>query len=125
MVWTLWIGLGSLLAGLGVGLGAFGAHYLKSRVAADYLAVFETATRYHLIHALGLILVGLIATRIDNGAIKIAGLCLFLGMLLFSGSLYALVLTGNRALGAITPLGGLLLIAGWVVLGISMLRIGA
>lgn len=124
MLWTLWIGIGSLLAGIGVVLGAFGAHFLKTRVAPEFLVIFETGTRYQLIHALALILLGLIATRTDNAMIKGSGLCFLVGTLIFSGSLYALVATGNKTWGAVTPLGGLLLISGWLILSVTMFRIG-
>jgi len=124
MLWTWWIGLGSLLAGLAVAFGAFGAHALKSRMTPEYLAVFETAVRYHMYHALALIAVGLVAVRIESTPLKWAGSLFFAGILLFSGSLYALTITGNRALGMITPAGGAALILGWCLLAFAVLRPG-
>jgi uncharacterized membrane protein YgdD (TMEM256/DUF423 family) len=114
-----WLSTGALLAAAAVGLGAFGAHGLKSRVTADLLAVFETAARYHLIHALALVAVAWAAERYPGACATAAGWLFLAGIVLFSGSLYALVLTGLRGLGAITPLGGLAFIAGWILLAFA------
>jgi uncharacterized membrane protein YgdD (TMEM256/DUF423 family) len=111
-----WLVVGSLLAGLAVAAGAFGAHGLKTRLPADLLLVFETAVRYQMYHALGLLVVAFAMDRWPDGAFQVAGWLMLLGVILFSGSLYALCLTGVRALGAITPFGGLCFLAGWVVL---------
>jgi len=108
------VALGALLGGLAVVAGAFGAHGLRDRLAPDLLAVFETAARYEMYHALALVLVGLIAPRVP--AAVPAGWCFVAGTLIFSGSLYALALTGQRWLGAITPFGGVAFIAGWALL---------
>lgn len=115
--------LGAILAGLGVALGAFGAHGLKSLVTPDRLAVFETGVRYHLVHALA-ILAAAGAAHLAPGATapRAAGGLFFVGVLLFSGSLYALVGTGITAWGAVTPLGGLAFIAGWIALASTRLR---
>jgi uncharacterized membrane protein YgdD (TMEM256/DUF423 family) len=114
-----WLATGALLGGAAVALGAFGAHGLKARVPADLLAVFETAARYHLIHALAIVAVAWAAERFPGTCVTAAGWLFLGGILLFSGSLYALVLTGVRGLGAITPLGGLALIAGWILLAVA------
>ena len=106
----LWARLGAVLMLLAVGLGAFGAHALKSRLTPDMLAVFETGVRYHIYHALGLL--ALAAVR---GPDK-AGWCFVAGIVLFSGSLYLLALTGERRLGMITPIGGVLFLVGWLCL---------
>ena len=111
-----WLATGALLGGAAVALGAFGAHGLKTRVPADLLAVFETAARYHLVHALAIVAVAWAAERFPGACVTASGWLFLGGILLFSGSLYALVLTGVRGLGAITPLGGLALIAGWILL---------
>ncbi len=103
---------------LAVGMGAFGAHALKGRLDAYSLSVYEKAVFYHFIHAVGILLVSLLARTnavTVGGQTRVAWL-LFAGIILFSGSLYALALTGARVLGAITPLGGLAFIAGWVLL---------
>ena len=123
MSWTTWIGLGSVLAGLSVGFGAFGAHGLKGRVSAEDLVIFETAARYQMYHALALIGVGLIGTKVDGALIRLSGAFFLVGSIVFSGSLYVLVLAGQRWMGMITPFGGLLLILGWVVLAWSFLRL--
>jgi len=122
---TLFIMLGSLNALLAVALGAFGAHGLKSRVTTDMLAVWQTGVHYQMFHALGLILIGiLIQLQPQVGALRLSGYFLLGGILLFSGSLYLMVLSGVRALGAITPIGGLAFIVGWLVLAIGIWRNG-
>ncbi len=108
--------IGALLAALGVGAGAFGAHALRARLTPELLTVYETGVRYHLIHALGLLSVGWAATRWPGQATHAAGWLFLAGIVLFSGSLYGLSLSGVRALGAITPLGGVAFIAGWLTL---------
>jgi len=112
-----------LLAGLagflGVGLGAFGAHGLRSRLSPDMLAVFETAVRYQMYHALALLLTAAAIGRIgDARLLVIAGWFFVAGIVLFSGSLYALALTGVSMLGAITPIGGLAFLIGWACLAV-------
>ncbi len=119
----LWLVVGAVYGFLGVALGAFGAHGLKARLGPDLLAVWKTGVEYQFYHALALLLVGLLARgAASSGAYHAAGLCFALGVLVFSGSLYALSLSGVRVLGAITPLGGLLFLAGWICLGLAVLR---
>jgi len=109
--------LGSLSAFLGVALGAFGAHGLKTKVAPDMLAVWETAVLYHLVHALGLLLIGILCHLMpDLALLRNAGWALLIGTLFFSGSLYLLVLTGVKPLGMITPIGGVAFLVGWILL---------
>lgn len=116
----IFILLGSLSALLGVALGAFGAHGLKGRVSPDLLAVWQTGVQYHLIHALGLLLVGILSRMMPESALLgYAGWSLLAGTLLFSGSLYVLVLSDVRAYGMITPLGGLAFLAGWLLLAVA------
>ena len=117
-----WFATGAALCGLGVVLGAFGAHGLRARVTPDMLAVFETGVRYHLIHALGLLAVAWAASRWPSAWVGVAGWLFVAGIVIFSGSLYLLVMTGTRWLGAITPIGGLCLITGWAVLAVGALR---
>lgn len=112
----LFFTLGSLLAFLGVALGAFGAHALKSRVGADLLATFEVGVRYQMYHALALLAVAGAATRWPGPLVTASGWLFVVGIVIFSGSLYVLSLSGIRWLGAITPLGGLALLAGWACL---------
>ncbi len=123
MAAKIFIFLGSAAAFLGVALGAFGAHALKSKLAAEMLAIYQTGVHYHLVHALGLILVGILAERTGNSAlVSWAGWLLLAGIIIFSGSLYALSISGVRALGAITPIGGLSFLAGWALLAAAALR---
>ncbi|MCZ7582013.1 MAG: DUF423 domain-containing protein [Deltaproteobacteria bacterium] len=105
------------LAFLGVALGAFGAHGLKHIVPPELLTVWETGVRYHLVHALALALVALVRDRGDARLYRIAAWLFAGGIVVFSGSLYALTITGMRIFGAVTPLGGLAFLAGWACLG--------
>ena len=108
--------VGATYGFFGVGFGAFGAHALKVRLSPEMLAVWKTAVEYQLYHALALVLVGLLATQRPSVALSNAGICFGVGVLVFSGSLYVLALSGVRWLGAITPIGGLLLLIGWALL---------
>jgi len=108
---------GALSAAVAVMLGAFGAHALRGRLPADLLAIYQTACQYHVYHALGLLAVGLLALHLPtSSALRWSGWLMLLGTALFSGSLYALAITGQRWLGAITPLGGTAWIAAWLLL---------
>lgn len=119
----LFIILGSLNAFTGVALGAFGAHGLKSKVAPEMLTVWETAVQYHLIHALGLFLIGILCQLMPEASlVRTAGWLLLAGIIMFSGSLYALVLTGTKPLGIITPIGGVAFLVGWLLLALSAWR---
>ena len=111
--------LGAIFGFLGVGLGAFGAHGLRGRLSPEMLAVFETGVRYQMYHALALILVAIAMARFSGWLVPAAGWCFVAGILLFSGSLYALALSGVTVLGAITPLGGLAFLAGWAFLAVA------
>jgi len=111
--------LGSVAAFLAVTLGAFGAHGLRGRLSPDMLAVFETGVRYHMYHALAILLVGLVMGRLSGWLIQTAGWCFVAGIVLFSGSLYALALSGVTILGAVTPLGGVAFLAGWACLAFA------
>jgi uncharacterized membrane protein YgdD (TMEM256/DUF423 family) len=108
--------IGALSAALGVAAGAFGAHALRGRLTPDLLSVFETGVRYHLIHAVALLIAAWAATRWPGLATTAAGWLFLAGTFLFSGSLYGLSLSGIRGLGAITPVGGVAFIAGWLAL---------
>lgn len=122
-----WILIGSLLGGLGVAAGAFGAHGLQGRLDARDLAIFETAARYQLLHAIVLVSIGVWASggRVPEPAlptVHAAGWAFTLGVAVFSGSLYALVATGVRKLGMVTPIGGLGMIVGWALLAWAAFR---
>ncbi len=114
------LALGALSAFVSVAAGAFGAHALRARLAPDLLAVFETGARYQMFHALALLAVAWAVGRWPGAAA--AGWLFLAGTLLFSGSLYALALTGARGLGAVTPVGGVAFLAGWLWLAWSTLR---
>lgn len=112
--------IGAFMGFVGVGLGAFGAHGLRGRLSPEMLTVFETGVRYHLYHALAILVTGAAMARFDGGrAITAAGWCFTAGIFIFSGSLYALALTGVTMLGAITPIGGLAFLAGWLFLAVA------
>ena len=115
-----WLRIGAVAGGLGVVLGAFGAHGLKERLSPYSLDIFETAVRYQMYHAPALLAVGLLKLAGRSGrALTCAGWSFLLGTLIFSGTLYALAFTGIRWLGAITPIGGVFLILGWFALAVA------
>jgi uncharacterized membrane protein YgdD (TMEM256/DUF423 family) len=115
--------LGAVMGFLGVALGAFGAHALDATLKANQReGTFETATQYHLYHAMALLAVAWAATRWPDSLTYWAGYLFILGIILFSGSLYALSITNQRWLGAITPLGGLAFLAGWICLALAAWR---
>ncbi len=116
------LALGAISAGISVAAGAFGAHALKARLAPDLLAIFETGARYEMYHALGLVAVAWAAHRWPGPATSGAGWLFVAGTVLFSGSLYALALSGVRALGAVTPFGGLAFLVGWALLAYAAVR---
>jgi uncharacterized membrane protein YgdD (TMEM256/DUF423 family) len=114
---------GAVSGALGVLLGAFGAHGLKSRLSQDLLVIFEVGVRYQMFHALALLMVGVLALQRPSGSLQAAAWLWIAGSLVFSGSLYILAVTGARWLGAITPVGGSMLIAGWVALALAAWRL--
>ncbi len=113
---------GAIAALLGVAAGAFGAHALRGRITPEMIAVFETGARYQLVHALALIVVGLTLEQRASRGLRVAGTLFGAGIVLFSGSLYALALTGTRAWGAVTPLGGLCFLVGWALAAAAFTR---
>ena len=120
---TQWLGtIGAVLGALGVAMGAFGAHALKDKVEPRMLDIWSTATQYQLWHALAIILVAFFASRQDvvSTSTQVAGVAFTAGVVIFSGTLFALVLTGKTWLGAITPIGGTALIIGWVAFAVSL-----
>jgi len=110
----MWIG--ALAAFIGVAFGAFGAHGLRGRLSPESLNVFETGVRYQMYHAFALFVVAIALGRFGGWSVRAAGWCFTAGIVIFSGSLYALALTGVKGLGAITPIGGLAFLAGWALL---------
>jgi uncharacterized membrane protein YgdD (TMEM256/DUF423 family) len=119
-----WSAIAAFLLAVAVALGAFGAHGLKGRLDEYALSIYEKAVFYHFIHALGILLVSVLAksSALSASAESRVAWLLFIGILFFSGSLYALAISGVRILGAITPIGGVAFIAGWVWLAIELLR---
>ncbi len=119
----LFILLGSLSGFLAVVLGAFGAHALRGRLSPELNAVYHTAEQYQFFHSLALLAIGLLALHLPtSGALRWAGWSMVAGVVLFSGSLYALAITGVRALGIITPFGGTAFIVGWILLAVAAAR---
>ena len=123
----IFIAAGAIAAFLAVALGAFGAHALRERLPPDLLAIYHTGVEYHFWHALGLLAIGLtagLAAPLPPGSalLKWAGWLMIAGIVVFSGSLYALALTGVRSLGAATPIGGVCLLAAWALLASAAVR---
>ena len=110
----------SVLLALAVALGAFGAHGLKSQLSSDMMQTYKTGVEYHFYHALGLLLIGILAVSYPSELMKWSAILILAGIILFSGSLYALAISGIKWLGAITPLGGLSFIAGWILLFLAV-----
>jgi uncharacterized membrane protein YgdD (TMEM256/DUF423 family) len=127
-MYKLFLIIGTVLAGLAVALGAFGAHGLKKFVDADTVATYQTGVQYQMYHALALILVGILADRVANGIIGYAGFFFIGGVILFSGSLYLIssLKAMNKSVptivGIMTPIGGLLFILGWIILLVVIIR---
>jgi len=118
----LFLTLGSISGGLAVMIGAFGAHGLKDKLTEKMLANYMTGVEYHFYHTFALLAVGLLAMHFQPRLLSASGWSFTIGILIFSGSLYAMAMTGITRLGAITPIGGLLFIAGWVLLAAAVLK---
>jgi len=116
------IALGAGTAFLAVVFGAFGAHALKTHLSSELLSVYQTAVDYHMWHAIGLIVIGLIHEKKSSPVVQTSGFLMLAGIILFSGSLYALSLSGLRILGAITPIGGVCLLIAWILLAYAQLK---
>ena len=110
----------SILLVLAVAIGAFGAHGLKAHLSTEMLQTYKTGVEYHFYHALGLLLIGVLSISFPSSLLNWSAILLAIGIILFSGSLYVLAITGIKWLGAITPLGGLSFIAGWVLLFVAV-----
>lgn len=114
---------GAILGFLGVGAGAFGAHVLSDRIPPASLIIYETAVRYHVVHALALIVIGALGQRSRGRSLQVSGWAFLVGVIVFSGSLYALAVLGMRWLGAVTPFGGVAFLVGWAGLAWAGWRI--
>jgi len=113
---------GAILLALGTAIGALGAHLLKERLGPDRYAILQTAVLYQFVHALGLLALGIVELRVPRRGLRLAADLVLAGVLLFCGSLYALLGGAPRALGMLTPLGGLAMISGWCVAAIALVR---
>lgn len=113
---------GAIFMALAVLLGAFGAHALKKILLPDMLAIYQTAVQYQFYHALGLLAVGIIGLYYPSKWIRWSGILLVAGIVLFSGSLYVLSLSGIKTLGAITPIGGISFVIGWIFLAVGIVK---
>lgn len=116
------VSLGAFLCALGVALGAFGTHALRDRLSAKMLDTWHTAVQYHVIHALGLVLIGLLCAHTSSKQVRTAGWLMAAGIAIFAGTLYGYALTGATALAMITPLGGVCFILAWLLASIGILR---
>ncbi|AUS26604.1 DUF423 domain-containing protein [Paenibacillus polymyxa] len=115
--------LGCIVMFLAVALGAFGAHALKKRLSADMMSIFQTGIQYQIAHGLGLLLLGVLAGNIAHSSLIVtAGWVMLVGILLFSGSLYVLSVSGVKKLGAVTPIGGLAFLASWVIVIVAVIQ---
>lgn len=119
----LFVFLGAINAFLTVALGAFGAHGLRGRLDEYYYGVFQTGVQYHMMHAIGLMLIGILAQWLSPAAMNTAGWIMLFGIIIFSGSLYILSITGIKWLGAITPIGGVLFLVAWAFVAYAALRV--
>ena len=118
----LFLTLGSISGALAVMIGAFGAHGLKEKLSADMLAIYKTGVEYHLYHTLALLAVRRLAMHFQSRWLTASGWSMVAGIVIFSGSLYALSISGVKILGAITPIGGLFFIAGWILLAVAVIK---
>ncbi len=116
------LAIAGVLMALATVFGAFGAHALKAHLSQDRLQVYETAVRYHFIHALGLLAIGLLLRSTDGSLLRWSAVLVLAGIVLFSGSLYLLTFGAPRAFGIVTPIGGLALISGWILFAVTIIR---
>jgi uncharacterized membrane protein YgdD (TMEM256/DUF423 family) len=116
------LAVAGILMALATALGAFGAHALKAHLAPDKLQVYETAVRYHFLNTLGLLAIGVLLRSMDGELLRWSAVLVLAGVILFSGSLYLLTFGAPRFIGVVTPLGGLALIAGWILFAATVLR---
>ncbi|QBG48203.1 DUF423 domain-containing protein [Verrucomicrobia bacterium S94] len=118
----LFLSLGAISGAFGVMLGAFGAHGLQHKLSAKMMATWQTGVEYQFYHTFALLVVGLLALKFQSGVLTAGGWSFLAGIIIFSGSLYTLSLSGITRLGAITPIGGLFFIAGWILLACAVLK---
>jgi len=123
-MFKLFVVLGALNAFVSIALGAFGAHGLKDKLSAHYMDIYHTGVQYQMMHAIGLLIVGILAEKLagQSGLIGCAGWLMFAGIIFFSGSLYVLSVTKINVLGAITPIGGVLFLVSWILVVIAVVK---
>ena len=119
---TLFLLLGSVFAAISILFGAFGAHILKEKLSSDQLVVFEIATRYMMYHSFGLLIFGLLGYILNEEIITVPGIMMVVGIVIFSGSLYLVALGGFKKFGMITPIGGVVLIASWLIFAYNIYK---
>lgn len=122
LIAKLFLSIGSISGALAVMIGAFGAHGLKDKLSEKMLANYMTGVEYHFYHTIALLIVGVIALHYPTRTLAASGWAFAIGILIFSGSLYVMAMTGITKLGAITPIGGLFFIIGWVLLAVAVLK---
>jgi uncharacterized membrane protein YgdD (TMEM256/DUF423 family) len=120
----LFVSLGAVSGALAVMMGAFGAHGLRERLSEEMLSIYKTGVEYHFYHTLALLVVGLVAQHCKSALLTASGWSMTAGIVIFSGSLYALSISGIRILGAVTPIGGVLFVVGWALLAVAVLKAG-
>ncbi len=118
-----YIVIGALLSAIGITLGAFGSHSLKTKLNPDELVIYDIATRYLMYHAIGIISLGILAYNVPESVVKVPAILMLIGIVLFSGSLYLISIKGFTKLGIITPLGGTAFIVSWVLLAINIFKL--
>jgi uncharacterized membrane protein YgdD (TMEM256/DUF423 family) len=118
----LFLLLGSVFAAISILFGAFGAHILKEKLSSDQLVVFEIATRYMMYHSFGLLIFGLLGYILNEEIINVPGIMMVVGIVIFSGSLYLVALGGFKKFGMITPIGGVVLIASWLIFAYNIYK---
>ena len=118
-----YIVIGALLSAIGITLGAFGSHSLKTKLNPDELVIYDIATRYLMYHAIGIISLGILAYNVPESVVKVPAILMLIGIVLFSGSLYLISIIGFTILGIITPLGGTAFIVSWVLLAINIFKL--
>ena len=119
----LFLLLGSVFAAISILFGAFGAHILKEKLSSDQLVVFEIATRYMMYHSFGLLIFGLLGYILNEEIITVPGIMMVVGIVIFSGSLYLVALGGFKKFGMITPIGGVILIASWLIFAYNIYKL--
>jgi len=115
--------IGALLSALGIALGAFGSHSLKTKLNPEELVIYDIATRYLMYHAIGIVCLGILTYNVPESVVKVPAILMLIGIVLFSGSIYLILIKGYTKLGIITPLGGTAFIVSWILLAINIFKL--